>query len=93
MHDDKSDFAALIISRRQEEFEALKKARERRLAERRAQKKVEREIARRHEFVRRCRQEVQDRVSHSGTAALGQSVEAVWLRRVLSQRALSRCLH
>lgn len=62
MHEDKSEFAALIISRRQEEFEALKRARERRLAERRAQKKNERELARRHEFVCRCRQRVEDKV-------------------------------
>ncbi len=60
---DKEAFAALIISRRQEEFEALKRAREARAKERRAQRKVEREIARRKEFVKRCRAAVQERVS------------------------------
>lgn len=68
MYEDKQNFAALIVSRRQEEFEALKRARERRLQERKTQKKNEREIARRHEFVRRCRQQVQDRVSANDLA-------------------------
>lgn len=74
MYEDKQNFAALIVSRRQEEFEALKRARERRLQERKTQKKNEREIARRHEFVRRCRQQVQDRVSANDLAPFGSPV-------------------
>lgn len=108
MSEDKAGFAGVIMSRRQEEFERLKRLRERcasgaalsrppastptlvcaasvlllfwpsniplcppcppvpslrsRLAERRAQRKIAREIARREEFVRRCRAAVEDKV-------------------------------
>ncbi|KAF8071218.1 TIF3A1 [Scenedesmus sp. PABB004] len=62
MGEDKGAFAALIVSRRQEEFEALKRARERRAADRRAKRKIAREIARREEFVRRCRAAVDAKI-------------------------------
>jgi site-specific DNA-adenine methylase len=62
MVEEKSGFAALIISRRAEEFEALRKQRERLLAERRAQRKIKREIDRRQEFVKRSRAQVEAKV-------------------------------
>jgi translation initiation factor 3 subunit A len=64
MVEEKSGFAALIISRRAEEFEALRKQRERLLAERRAQRKIKREIDRRQEFVKRSRAQVEAKVRH-----------------------------
>eukprot|EP00775_Hariotina_reticulata_P001959 gene1959-2286_t len=63
MGEDKAEFASLIIARRQDDFEDLKRQRERRLDERRAQRKIEREIARREEFVRRCREAVADKIA------------------------------
>ena len=65
MIEDKDSFQASIISRREEEFEELRRMRERRAAERKAQRKIEREIKRRQEFVRRARQQVDERVSGS----------------------------
>jgi hypothetical protein len=64
MVEEKTGFAALIISRRAEEFEALRKQRERLLAERRAQRKIKREIDRRQEFVKRSRSQVEAKVRH-----------------------------
>uniref|UniRef100_A0A383WBK9 Eukaryotic translation initiation factor 3 subunit A n=1 Tax=Tetradesmus obliquus TaxID=3088 RepID=A0A383WBK9_TETOB len=63
MGEDKSSFAALIISRRAEEFEGLRKQRERLLAERRAARKVKREIDRRQEFVKRSRAQVEAKMA------------------------------
>ncbi|KAF6256090.1 eukaryotic translation initiation factor 3a [Scenedesmus sp. NREL 46B-D3] len=63
MTEDKSGFAALIISRRAEEFEGLRKQRERLLAERRAQRKIKREIDRRQEFVKRSRAQVEAKIA------------------------------
>lgn len=63
MTEDKSSFAALIISRRKDEFEALKKARQRRLAEKRMERKIERERNRRREFVNRSIDAVNARVA------------------------------
>ncbi|WIA32254.1 hypothetical protein OEZ86_003100 [Tetradesmus obliquus] len=63
MGEDKSSFAALIISRRAEEFEGLRKQRERLLAERRAARKVKREIDRRQEFVKRSRAQVEAKIA------------------------------
>jgi len=63
MADEKADFAAAIVAKRQEQFEALREERDRMLAERRAALKVEREVARRKEFVRRCRKEVEERLA------------------------------
>ena len=40
--------------RHEEEFKALQKAHEQRLAQRKAQKKIEHDISRRKEYVRRC---------------------------------------
>lgn len=65
MAEEKASFAALIISRRAEEFEDLRRQRERRLAERRQQRKIKREIDRRVEFVRRCRAAVEQKVRFS----------------------------
>eukprot|EP00198_Chlamydomonas_reinhardtii_P004079 XP_001693415.1 eukaryotic initiation factor [Chlamydomonas reinhardtii] len=59
---DKEVFKGIIMQRREAEFHALRRERERRLAEMRAQKKYEREIARRKAYVTRCRAEVEDRI-------------------------------
>ena len=40
--------------RHEEEFKALQKAHEQRLAQRKAQKKIEHDISRRKEYARRC---------------------------------------
>jgi cell fate (sporulation/competence/biofilm development) regulator YlbF (YheA/YmcA/DUF963 family) len=45
--------------RREEEFKALKAEHERIKAQRRAQRKVDRDLARRKEFLRICKQQVQ----------------------------------
>jgi translation initiation factor 3 subunit A len=63
MADEKEAFAATIVAKRQEQFEALREERARRLEERKAALKVEREVARRKEFVRRCRKDVEDRLA------------------------------
>ena len=54
MNDERAKFAATIMARREELFKALQKEREKKMAERAARKKQEREIARRREFIRRC---------------------------------------
>jgi translation initiation factor 3 subunit A len=74
MTEDKSAFAALIISRRAEEFEALRKQRERLLAERRAQRKIKREIDRRQEFVKRSRAQVEAKVRQAAQQWLSEDV-------------------
>lgn len=59
---DKDVFKGIIMQRREAEFQALRRERERRMAEMRQQHKYEREIARRKAYVTRCRQEVENRV-------------------------------
>ncbi|EFJ51612.1 eukaryotic translation initiation factor 3a [Volvox carteri f. nagariensis] len=59
---DKEIFKALIMQRREAEFQALRRERERRMAEIRQQRKYEREIARRKAYVARCRAEVDHRL-------------------------------
>jgi hypothetical protein len=63
---DRDTFSAAIISRRAEEFEELRRMKERRAAERRAHRKVEREIRRRQEFVKRCQAAVEAKVRVCG---------------------------
>jgi translation initiation factor 3 subunit A len=78
MREDADAFAAVIVSRRQEEFEELRRARERRVAERRAQHKVEREIARRKEFVRRARAAVEAKVGPGFLGVRVGGLGAIW---------------
>ncbi|GLI66197.1 hypothetical protein VaNZ11_009962 [Volvox africanus] len=59
---DKENFKGLIMQRRDAEFQALRRERERRMAEMRQQRKYEREIARRKAYVTRCRSEVDQRL-------------------------------
>lgn len=59
---DKDIFKALIMQRRDTEFQALRRERERRMAEVRQQHRIEREIARRKAYVVRCRAEVEQRM-------------------------------
>lgn len=82
MREESDSFAATIVSRRQEEFEQLRREREQHAAERRAELKNEREIARRKEFVRRARAAVQ--------AKVGGRWRGLWAARVGSA---ARCLH
>jgi hypothetical protein len=74
MVEDKDSFQAMIISRREEEFEELRRMRERRAAERKAQRKIDREIKRRQQFVRKARQQVEERVSPCHTCGLEGSL-------------------
>ncbi|PNG98969.1 Eukaryotic translation initiation factor 3 subunit A, partial [Tetrabaena socialis] len=62
MMPDKDIFKGLIMQRREAEFQALRRERERRMAEMRTQRKYEREIARRKAYVTRCRSEVEARI-------------------------------
>eukprot|EP00887_Chlorella_sp_A99_P004683 scaffold4.g4683.t1 len=61
MAEEQAAFAAAIQARHTEEFAALKAKRERELAQRRAARKAERDIARKREYVRRCRLEIEER--------------------------------
>jgi translation initiation factor 3 subunit A len=56
MTDEKDQFASAIVSRRSEEFEALRVEREERITEMRALRRAERELARRRAYVRRLQQ-------------------------------------
>eukprot|EP00884_Botryococcus_braunii_P006914 jgi/Botrbrau1/16223/Bobra.0066s0009.1 len=57
----KEHFANQIMTRRAEEFAALKRQREARIAEKREARKKERAIMRRQEYARRCRIEIEER--------------------------------
>ncbi|KAL3155895.1 hypothetical protein ABBQ32_012895 [Trebouxia sp. C0010 RCD-2024] len=61
MQEDHHQFQQQIVSRRQGEFEELQRAREEEIAERKAMKRAERDIARKKEFVRRVRLQIEDR--------------------------------
>ena len=50
------------MARREEEFAALRRAREQQLAERRARRKQERDLERRRAYLQSCRQQVLERV-------------------------------
>eukprot|EP00798_Chlamydomonas_sp_ICE-L_P024015 gene24015-9590_t len=63
MQEEKSKFQSVIVSRREGEFEALRTEREYRLEERRMQKQRERNMARRQEYIRRCKEMVAERVA------------------------------
>jgi hypothetical protein len=54
--------AAQIKTRREEEFKALKQDRERRIAEQKAERKAERDIQRKKEYVRICREKIEERI-------------------------------
>lgn len=51
-----------MISRRHEEFEALRRANEARLAEKRRQRKVEREQKRKRKFIEQCKTMLEERI-------------------------------
>ncbi|GLC73813.1 hypothetical protein PLESTF_001423800 [Pleodorina starrii] len=59
---DKEVFKGVIMQRREAEFQALRRERERRMAEMRNQRRYEREISRRKAYVTRCRAEVEQRM-------------------------------
>ena len=61
LQSDVAAFAEAVQSRRAAEFEALRKERERQRAEAHEAHKEERELARKREFVRRCRAEIEER--------------------------------
>ncbi|PSC76450.1 eukaryotic translation initiation factor 3 subunit A-like [Micractinium conductrix] len=58
---DRDEVAAAIQARRAEEFAALSAARARALAERREALREERDLARRREYVRRCRLQIEEK--------------------------------
>ena len=58
--EDAAAFAAALSARRADEFAALQKARAKKAAERRAAAALEVGLARRREYVRRCRLELED---------------------------------
>ena len=71
---DKEEFGAAIVSRRSEEFEALRLEREERINELRALRRAEREIARRRAYIRRL-QQIEDEVRAAAEQAERERVE------------------
>jgi len=61
MRGDEAHFRSAIIARRTEEFEALRAAREERIAEKREMLKQEREFNRKKEYARRIRNELEEK--------------------------------
>ncbi|MEW5311497.1 MAG: hypothetical protein WDW38_003207 [Sanguina aurantia] len=62
MQDEKAAFQVVIMERREGEFKALQKEKERRLEELRYRRTQEREVQRQKAFVQRCRDQVEERV-------------------------------
>ncbi|MEW5303996.1 MAG: hypothetical protein WDW36_006639 [Sanguina aurantia] len=62
MQDEKAAFQVVIMERREGEFKALQKEKERRLEELRYRRTQEREVLRQKAFVQRCRDQVNERV-------------------------------
>ena len=62
MVDASGRMAMQVISRRHEEFEALRRANEARLAEKRRERKAERELKRKRKFIEQCRTMLEERI-------------------------------
>ncbi|KAK9813797.1 hypothetical protein WJX73_010183 [Symbiochloris irregularis] len=73
--DAKEEYAEQIIARRTEQFEALRKLREKKIAEKRQQKRTERDLKRKHEFVRRCRERIEEARLQEEKEALERELE------------------
>ncbi|KAI3438410.1 hypothetical protein D9Q98_000841 [Chlorella vulgaris] len=89
---DRALVAQQIQARRAEEFEALKAARTRALAEKRAARKEERDLARRREYVRRCRVELEEKRREEEEAALRLEMEKKAREEAERQRKLDESL-
>ncbi|KAG2498414.1 hypothetical protein HYH03_003672 [Edaphochlamys debaryana] len=89
---DKEVFKGLIMQRREAEFQALRRERERRMAEMRAQRKYDREVARRKAYVTRCRQQVEDRIAELHEQRRREEIERKKAEEAERQRKLDEAL-